>query len=163
MVHIPTSTTIFIDAAGTEETRTILRAELVAIHTSLTTFADHEWIGIFTDSLSGLQAIRHRHAHTGVRSARDYHHHMTLMNSIIDLLEIRMLAGRCTTLHKIRAHTNFRGNDLADAAAKLAVRSFDTLPPNHTLRVDVGKIAPRPQFWIMYTATPPPLSVAPDT
>ncbi len=75
VVHIPTSTTIFIDAAGTEETRTIMRAELVAIHTALISFADHEWIGLFTDSLSGLQAIRHRHDHTGVRSARDYHHH----------------------------------------------------------------------------------------
>ncbi len=72
VVHIPISTTIFIDAFGTEETRTIMRAELVAIHTALITFEDHEWIGIFTDSLSGLQAIWHRHAHTCVRSARDY-------------------------------------------------------------------------------------------
>ena len=35
----------------TEETRTIMREEMVAIHTALTTFASHEWIGIFTDSL----------------------------------------------------------------------------------------------------------------
>ena len=54
VVHIPTSTTIFIDAAGTRETRTIMRAELVAIHTALTTFENHEWIGIFPDSLSSL-------------------------------------------------------------------------------------------------------------
>jgi len=51
VVHIPTSTTIYIDAAGTKETRTIMRAELVAIHTALTTFVTHDWIGIFTDSL----------------------------------------------------------------------------------------------------------------
>ncbi len=51
-MHIPTSTTIYIDAAGTEETRTIMRADLVAIHTALTTFDTHDWIGIFTDSLS---------------------------------------------------------------------------------------------------------------
>ena len=57
VVHIPPSTTILIDAAGTEETRTIMRAELVAIHTALTTFENHEWIGIFTDSLTDLQAI----------------------------------------------------------------------------------------------------------
>ena len=62
VVHIPTSTTIFIDAAGTEETRTIMRAELVAIHTALTTFERHDWVGIFTDSLSSLQAIRQHHA-----------------------------------------------------------------------------------------------------
>jgi ribonuclease HI len=163
VVHIPTSTTIFIYAAGTEETRTIMRAEQVAIHTALATFEDHEWIGIFTDSLSGLQAIRYQHAHPSIRSARDYHHHKILLESIVDLLETRKLAGRRTTLHTIRAHTNIRGNNLADAAAKLAVRSFDTLPPNQTLRVDIGEIAPRPQYWIMYTATPPPLSVAPDT
>ena len=88
---------------------------------------------------------------------------MTLLESIVDLLENKRRTGRSTTQHKIRAHTNIRGNDLADAAAKLAVRDFDTLPPNQTLRVDIGEIAPRPQYWIMYTATPPPLSVAPDT
>ena len=54
MVHIPTSTIIYIDAAGTKETRTIMRAELVDIHTALTTFITHDWIGIFTDSLSSL-------------------------------------------------------------------------------------------------------------
>ncbi len=42
VVHIPLATTIYIDAAGTEETRSIMRAELVAIHTALTTFATHE-------------------------------------------------------------------------------------------------------------------------
>ena len=37
VVHIPTRTTIYIDAAGTEETRTIMRVKLVAIDTALTT------------------------------------------------------------------------------------------------------------------------------
>ncbi len=41
MVHIPTSNTIYIDVAWTEETRTIMRAELVAIHTPLSTFSTH--------------------------------------------------------------------------------------------------------------------------
>ncbi len=54
VVHIPTSTTIYIDDAGTEETRTIMRAELIAIHTALSTFSTHDWIGIFTDSLTNL-------------------------------------------------------------------------------------------------------------
>jgi hypothetical protein len=44
VVHIPTSTTIYIDVAGTEETRTIMRAELAAIHTALTTFSTHEYL-----------------------------------------------------------------------------------------------------------------------
>jgi hypothetical protein len=42
VVHIPTSINIYIDVTGTEETRTIMRAELVAIHTALTKFAEHE-------------------------------------------------------------------------------------------------------------------------
>ena len=42
MVHIPTDTNIYIDAAGTKETRTIMRMELVAIHTALTTFVTHD-------------------------------------------------------------------------------------------------------------------------
>ncbi len=60
-MHIPTNTFIYIDAAGTEETRTIMRAELIAIHTTLTTFSTRELIGILTDSLFSLQAIRHHY------------------------------------------------------------------------------------------------------
>ncbi len=54
VVHVPTATTIYIDADVKEETRSIMRVELVSIHTALTTFVAHEWIGIFTDSLSSL-------------------------------------------------------------------------------------------------------------
>ncbi len=42
VVHISFVTTIYIDNAGTKETRTTMRAELIAIHTALTTFATHE-------------------------------------------------------------------------------------------------------------------------
>ena len=58
VVHIPTRTNIYNDAAGCDETRTMMRAELVAIHTALTKFADHSWIGVFTDFLSSSHAIR---------------------------------------------------------------------------------------------------------
>ena len=119
-MHIPTSTNIYIDAAGIEETRTIMRAELVAIHKALTTFYTHEWIGIFTDSLSNLQAIRHHHANPSTTSAKHYRHPGLLLDSITDLLETRRDSGISTTLHKIRAHTNIRGNDLGDAATQLA-------------------------------------------
>ena len=63
VVHIPTATTIYIDAAGTDETRTIMRAELVAIYTALTTFASHEWIGIFHKLLNqptGYPTLPHK-------------------------------------------------------------------------------------------------------
>ena len=65
VVHNPTATTIYIDAAGSEETRTIMRAELVAIYTALKTFASHEWIGVFTDSLTNMHAIQHHHTNPG--------------------------------------------------------------------------------------------------
>ncbi len=84
---------------------------------------------------------------------------MLLLQSITYLLETRWENGYSTVQRKIRAHTHIRGNDLADAAAKLAVTDYDTLPGENTLRVDVGSIAPRTPFWVMYTAspaTPPP-------
>ncbi len=128
MVHIPTNTTIYIDAAGTEETRTIIREELIAIYTALCTFSTHSWIGIFTDSLSSLHAIWHHHTNPGTTSAKHYHHHKLLLHNIRDLLEARQRAGLSTNLHKIMAHTNIRGNDLEHAAAELAVTHYDTLP-----------------------------------
>jgi len=152
VVHIPTITTIYIDAAGTEETRTITRAEMVAIHTALTTFSTHDRLGIFTDSLSSLQATRHHHTNPGATSANRYHHHKLLLDSITDLLETRRLSGLRTTLHKIRAHINIRGNDLADAAAKPAVTHYDTLPLQQTRRVETGETVPRPNYWVMYSA-----------
>jgi ribonuclease HI len=158
VVHIPTITTIYIDAAGTEETRTITRAEMVAIHTALTTFSTHDRLGIFTDSLSSLQTTRHHYTDPGTTIAKHYHHHKLLMDSITDLIETRKLSGIRTTLHKIRAHTNIRGNDLADAAAKRAVTHYDTLPPLQTRRVETGETAPSPNYWVMYSAElPPPL------
>ena len=133
-----------------------MRAAMVAIHTALTTFASHEWIRFLIDSLSGLQAIRRHNAITCIRiSLHYYHHHMLLLESITNLMEARRVAGSHTNLHQIRAHTNIRGNDLADAAAKLAVRNFDIVPPAQTNRVDIREIAPRPTHWIMYTVKPP--------
>jgi ribonuclease HI len=155
VVYIPTNTTIYIDAAGTEETRAIMRAELVAIHTALTTFATHDWIGIFTHSLSNLQAIRHHHSNPGTTSVKHYHHHNLLLGRVTEHLKTRRLAGLSTTLHKIRAHTNTRGNDLVDAAAKLAVTHYETLPPPYTQRVEIGEIAPRLAHWVMYSVKPP--------
>ncbi len=94
---------------------------MVTIHTALTTFVTHDWIDIFTDSLSSFQGIRHHRSNPGTTSAKHYHHHSPMLDSITNLLEIRRLAGLRTTLHKIRGYTNFRGNNLADAAANLAV------------------------------------------
>ncbi len=121
VVHVPTSTTIYNDARGTDKIRTIMRAELVAIYTARDKLASHEWVGILTDSLSSLHAIRHRYTNPGTQGPQNYPHHMLLLSGINDLLEEQSMKGIIATLHKIRAHTNIRGNDLADAATKLAV------------------------------------------
>jgi hypothetical protein len=71
-------------------------------------------------------------------------------------MEARQRAGLRTTLHKIRPHANIRGNDLADAAAKLAVTQYDTLPTSQKRRVETGETAPRPHHWVMSTAKPQP-------
>ncbi len=132
----------------------------MAIHTALTRFEDHPWLGIFSTSLSSIQAIRLHYQRSGLSIAPNYHHHMPLLHSITDLMETRRENGYSTVMRKIRAHIHIRGNDLADATAKLAVTEYDTLPSEQTLRVEIGSIAPRPPFWVMYTAnptTPPPI------
>jgi ribonuclease HI len=133
-----------------------MRAELGAIYTALDKFAAHEWVGIFTDSLSSLQAIRHCYTNPGADGSHHYHFHMLLLSGIADLLEERHIRGFSTTLHKIRTHTNIRGNDLADATAEMAVTQYDYLPESQKLRVTVGESAPRPPYWGMYTVKPPP-------
>jgi len=155
VIHTPTRTTIYIDATGCEETRTITRTELVPIHTALSRFEDHPWLGIFTDSLSSIHANRLHYYKPGLTTAPRYHHHMIPLQSISDLLETRREKGYSTSLHNIRAHTNVRGNDLADAAAKLAVTDFDTLPDDQNARIEIGATTARPPFWVMYTINPP--------
>jgi hypothetical protein len=155
VVHIPTRITIYIDADGCEVLRIIMRAEQVAIHTALTRFEDHSWLGIITESLSNLQAIHLHYYRPGLSIAPRYHHHMFLLQSISQLLETRRERVYSTSLRKIRAHTYISGNDLADATAKLAVTEYDTLPLEPTMGFEIGAIAPRPPFCVMYTATPP--------
>jgi hypothetical protein len=52
VVHVPICTTLYIDARSTGKTRTVTRAEMVAIYTALDKFDTHEWVGIFTPSLA---------------------------------------------------------------------------------------------------------------
>ena len=96
-------------------------------------------------------------------SAKQHHHHSPLLESITDLLDTRHKSGLNTNLHKIRAHTNIRGNALADAAAKLTVTHYDTLTPSHKRREEAGEIALRAQHWVMYTVKPPPRTPALST
>ena len=62
----------------------------------------------------------------------------------MDIILERDYSGLTTTLRKVRAHTNVKGNELADAAAKQAVRCFDDLPDDSKVPVSLGEVAPRP-------------------
>jgi len=157
VVHVPTYTTIYIDAGGTYEIHNIMRAELVAIYAALEKFATHEWVGIFTDSLSSLQSIRNRYTNPRTRGSQNYYHHLLLLSGITDLLEERRRQGFRTTLHRNRARTQIRGNDLADAAAETAVTQYDSIPEYQKQKVDIGEEAPRPPHRVMYTVKPPSL------
>ena len=145
MIHIPTLTTLHIDASGHEETHTIMRAELVAIYVALDRLNALVDFSLFTDSLSSLQAIRKRLYHPDPEA---YHHHQVLIDKIASLIMEREHSGRTTTLRKVRAHTNVMGNELADEAAKLSVRQFDELPEAMKISVTLGAVAPRPPFWM---------------
>ncbi len=55
MIHnILSRTTLNIDAAGNDETRAIMRAKQVSMHTALAKFDNHRWIGVLADSLFNL-------------------------------------------------------------------------------------------------------------
>jgi hypothetical protein len=157
MVHVPTCTTIYIIVIGdTDEARTIMRAEPVAVYTALDKFATHEWMEICTDTLSSLYTILHYYRKLETRGPQYYHHHLLLLSRIADLLEKRRRQGFITSLHKFWAHANIRGNDLADATTKMAVTQYDFLPESQKLKVYVGEKTPRPSHWVMYTVRPPP-------
>ncbi len=76
--------------------------------------------------------------------------------------------GLSTILHEIRGQTNIRGNNLADAAAKRIVTSFEDIPEHQKVTVAIGKHAERPElFWVIYTGKPPtppiPLATGPHS
>jgi ribonuclease HI len=156
VIHCPTNTTTYIDASGQDETHTITRAELVAIQVALNTCKDDPWIGIFTDSQTSLHAIQndlHRPSHTA------YHHHKPLITVIVSSIQYRIRLSLPTILHRIRGHTNIRGNDLEDAAAKRVVRAFKDIREHQKVTVTIGKYAERPEFRVMYTDKPPTPSI----
>jgi hypothetical protein len=141
-MHSPTNTTD-IDASGQDETHTIARAELAAINIALNTYKDEPWVGIFTYSQTNLHAIQNELRRPSLTA---YHHHKSLITAIVTSLQYRIRLGLPTILRKIRRHTNIRGNDLIDAAAKRVVTYFESIPEHQKVTVTIGKYAERPEF-----------------
>jgi hypothetical protein len=77
-------------------------------------------------------------------------------------MQYRIRLGLPIILHKVRGHTNIRGIDLADAAAKRVVTSFEDIPEPQKATVTIGKHAEQLEFWVMHTEKPPtsPISLA---
>jgi len=84
---LPTSTITYIDAPGQEEARTVMRAELEAIHVSLNTYKGDPWIGIFTYSQTILQAIKNELQRP---SHKAYHHNKPIIAEIVTALQYRI-------------------------------------------------------------------------
>jgi len=72
---------------------------------------------------------------------------MLMLKNIIDLLEAMRENVFFATLREIKTHTYIRGDDLTDAAAKLAVTDFDILPPENIIRMGFGSIALFPSHY----------------
>jgi hypothetical protein len=136
-----------------------MRAELVAIYVALDKYKNDKWIGIFIDSQTGLHAIQNQLQRP---SRTAYHHHKPLLIAIISLIRYREGLNLHTQLQTIRGHTNIRGNDLADTAAKLVVTSFEEIPTSQKIIVTIGKQAERPPYWFMYANNPitPPIMLS---
>ena len=78
--HSPTSTTTYIDASGQDETHTIMRVELAAIHVVLSTYNEDPRIGIFTNSQTSLHDIQHELQRP---SHKTYHFRKPLIATIV--------------------------------------------------------------------------------
>ena len=132
-----------------------MRAELVAIHVALDKYEHDPWIGIFTDSKTSLYTIQHE---LQIPSQTKYHHHKPLLAAMVQIIQYRAELAQPTIIRKIRGHTNIKGNDLADVAAKRVVSNWDEIPEQQKLAVTIGRQAERPTtYWIMYTPPPPHL------
>jgi hypothetical protein len=98
---------------------------------------------------------------------------MLLLYIITTFLEEHRDRGLEKIVRKIKTHTKLRGNDLVDAAAKLAASDYDTLStPDQAIRVEVGSIAsahstglctkkpsPAPAIGFMHSPSHPPPSM----
>jgi len=106
-----------------------MRAELVAVHAPLSPFyrTAYRWA---PSLLLVIEPSSHPPPlqQPGISVALHYHYYM-LLRSITDLLDTNRGLRSFTMLREIRAHTNIRGNDLADAATKLAFTDFYPLLP----------------------------------
>ena len=150
--------TTYIDATGSAENNTVVRAELTAIYHALQENQNDNHIHILTDSLTAIQKILLLHSQP-LRSTKDHHHYV--LQQIAALIEQRAQNRLTTHISKVPAHTGVWGNEIADKAAKSVVhaimkhRSEDNVPyPEWVTPTDVP-MQPYRQAHVL-TDDPPP-------
>ena len=111
-----TTHTVYVNPGGYGPTNTSNRAEMSAVHMALRDLATHrEDLVIMTDSLCTLQLInKMRRCPHLLKTAK----HRELLESIIELIERRMVSGLSTGLCKVKSHIGIHLNELVDKAAK---------------------------------------------
>jgi len=119
---VETATTLVDPMTRGGVNHTIMRAELAALHAALTLYDDREDLKILTDSQSSIHAILNE-LHRPMRTAN--HLHRETLEAIAGLLVGRDRRGLHTTILKVRSHIGVRGNEVADAAAKLQALGGD--------------------------------------
>jgi len=107
--------------------RTINRAEMSALFVALMQGRDEAVLKILTDSQVSLQWILNE-LHRPMRTARLMHR--DLLRAVVDLILERDRRGFTTFIGKVKAHAGIRGNDLADAAAKVAAERNSGIDAN---------------------------------
>jgi len=107
----------YVDPAPVSgELWTINRAELAAMSVALDSNRDSEVVKVLTDSQVVLHWIRNE-IHRPMKMVASIHGE--LVEEVVNLIIARDRAGRTTYIGKVKAHAGVRGNDMADAAAKL--------------------------------------------
>ena len=138
---------LIVDPAGENSTRTIMRAELAAIHGAITAASHTPTLHIFTDSLASLYLLRR--AVCAPHSLLECKH-MHLLTALATSLHARAARGLPTRLYKVKAHAGVRGNELADAAAGKGARGeaspdlFVGVPNESTMTLPCWPVASDP-------------------
>jgi ribonuclease HI len=102
---------------------TVPKAEGTAMLAALQAAPDGEDVTLLTDSLTLIHMLRSMLSNP---TRYRVHKHKHMLKKIVNTMLSR---GGSTTIHKVRAHIGVAGNELADAAARVAAASQSAADP----------------------------------
>jgi ribonuclease HI len=136
VVDLTRDKVVYVDPVALDGVnKTINRAEMAALYVALMEGRDKAELNILTDSQVSIRWILNE-IHRPMRTAKLMHRE--IVRAVVDLIMTRDKEGRSTFIGKVKAHAGVRGNDLADAAAKLQVTrasGIETTVPSYLTRV----------------------------